>query len=148
MVTYHLSSLGWSPTNPRMVTSQKEVHFRLEIWHLGLTHKTTANNCHECSPTIPRMVTHHLKYGQKLSQKGSPIFQMMVTNFPQDGQTPSPWCSPTIQMYGYTPSSGLSPTNCKMVNQDSRPQFPGCLTKLRIRLQRSLACFIMKTIAE
>ena len=41
----HLPSLGWSPTNLRMVTHLKEVFthqrgacYRLEIWHLGLTH--------------------------------------------------------------------------------------------------------------
>ena len=36
----HLPSLGWSPTNPRMVTLQKEVYYRLGIWYLDLTHKT------------------------------------------------------------------------------------------------------------
>ena len=30
----------WSPTIPRMVTHQKEVYYRLGIWHLGLTYKT------------------------------------------------------------------------------------------------------------
>ena len=32
----HLPYLGWSPTNPRMVTHQKEVHYRLGIWYLDL----------------------------------------------------------------------------------------------------------------
>ena len=36
----HLPSLGWSSTNPRMVTHQKEVYYRLGIWHLDLTQKT------------------------------------------------------------------------------------------------------------
>ena len=27
----HLSSLGWSPTNPKMVTHQKKVYYRLII---------------------------------------------------------------------------------------------------------------------
>ena len=36
----HLPSLGWSPINPRMVTHQKEVYYRLGIWHLDLTQKT------------------------------------------------------------------------------------------------------------
>ena len=30
----YLPSLGWSPTNPRMVTHQKEVNYKLGIWHL------------------------------------------------------------------------------------------------------------------
>ena len=38
----HLPSLGWSPTNPWMVTHRKEVYYRHEIWHLNLTHKTEA----------------------------------------------------------------------------------------------------------
>ena len=33
----------------------KEVYYRLEIWHVDLTHKI------KTSPTIPGMVTHHPK---------------------------------------------------------------------------------------
>ena len=33
-------SLGGSPNNPMMVTHQKEVCYRLGIWHLNLSHKT------------------------------------------------------------------------------------------------------------
>ena len=36
----HLLSVGWSPPNPRMVTHQKEVYYRLGISDLDLTHKT------------------------------------------------------------------------------------------------------------
>ena len=36
----HIPSLGLSPTNPRMVTYQKELYYRLGIWLLGITHKT------------------------------------------------------------------------------------------------------------
>ena len=36
-----LSSLGWSATNPRMVTHQKKVYYILGIWHLYLSHKTS-----------------------------------------------------------------------------------------------------------
>ena len=35
----HLPSLGWSLTNPRMVTQLKEVYYRLKIWYLDLTYK-------------------------------------------------------------------------------------------------------------
>ena len=36
----HLPSVGWSPTNPRMVTHQKEVYYIVGIWHLEVTHKS------------------------------------------------------------------------------------------------------------
>ena len=39
MVGY-LLTLGWLPANPRMVTHQNEVYYRLGIWHVDLTHKT------------------------------------------------------------------------------------------------------------
>ena len=57
----HPQSLRGSPTNPRMVTNQKEVYYRHKIWHLNLTKFTKrkpGNNFHGWSPTIPRMVTH------------------------------------------------------------------------------------------
>ena len=38
----NLPSLGWSPTNSRMVTHQKEVYYIVEIWHLEFTHKSKA----------------------------------------------------------------------------------------------------------
>ena len=38
-----LPSLGWSPTNPRMVTLQKEVYYIVGIWHLEFTHKSKAS---------------------------------------------------------------------------------------------------------
>ena len=78
----HPPSLGWSPsnqrmvtyqkevdiprttTNPRMVTHLKEVYYRLRILNLDLTHKTNPiDNCLEWSPNIPRMVTHQPKDG-------------------------------------------------------------------------------------
>ena len=36
----HLIYLVWSPTNPRMVTHQKDINYTLEIWNLDFTHKT------------------------------------------------------------------------------------------------------------
>ena len=36
----NLSSRGWSPTNKRMVTQQKDENYRLGIWHLHFTCKT------------------------------------------------------------------------------------------------------------
>ena len=55
-----------------MVTHQKEVYYRLRIWHLDLTHKTKTrpdDNLYGWSPTIPRMVTHHPKDGHPTGRK-------------------------------------------------------------------------------
>ena len=58
MVTYYhlwedyLPMQGWSLTNPRMVTHQKEVYFKLEIWQLNITHKTNTRG------HLPWMVTY------------------------------------------------------------------------------------------
>ena len=49
----HLPSLGGSPTNPRMVTHQKEVYYRLGNWHLHITHDTNTRR------QLPSMVTYH-----------------------------------------------------------------------------------------
>ena len=65
----HPQSLRGSPTNPRMVTNQpkdgnpnKEVYFRLGIWHL---HKKLrlGDICHGQTPTIHRIVLHPPKDG-------------------------------------------------------------------------------------
>ena len=45
----HPPTQGWSPTNPRMVTHQKELLYTLEIRHLDITHQTK----------VPWMVTYH-----------------------------------------------------------------------------------------
>ena len=42
-----------------MVTHQKEVFYRLGIWHLDLTYKKKpGDNCYKWSCTVIRMVTH------------------------------------------------------------------------------------------
>ena len=61
----HLPSLGWSPTNPRMVNNQKEVYYKLGIWHLDLTHKKKAIQ-------LPWMVTYHPKDGHPQPKDGHP----------------------------------------------------------------------------
>ena len=48
----NLPSLGGSPTNPRVVTHQKEVFNRFYIWLLDLVHKT------KTKWLLPWMVTH------------------------------------------------------------------------------------------
>ena len=78
-----LPSLGWSPTNPRMVTLHKEVYYRLGIWHLDLPHKTktrmpTSTQAWSWSPTI-RMYTKDMD-GHLLSQGWSPTILRMVTH--------------------------------------------------------------------
>ena len=59
----HLPSIGWLPTNPRMVTHQKEVYYRHGIRHLNFTKQKPGNKFHGWSPTIPKMVTHQPKDG-------------------------------------------------------------------------------------
>ena len=92
---------------------------------------TTGENCHECSPTLPRIVAHHPMDGPLPSKICSLTFQKMVhrmvTNLIQDGKTPS---------------RGLSPTNCRMVNhhpwdgyhfsQDGHQPFLGSSTGLGV----------------
>ena len=36
----HIPSPGWSPTDPTMITHQREVYCSLGIWDLDLIHKT------------------------------------------------------------------------------------------------------------
>ena len=64
----HLPSLGWSHTNPTKVTHQKEVHYRLVIWHLDITHRT------KTFQQLPLMVTYiskddHPSKGGNILQK-------------------------------------------------------------------------------
>ena len=72
-----IPSLRGSPTNPRMVTNQpkdgplnKEVYYRLGIWHLHITPNETDMDGHlsslAWSPTNPRMVTHQKEVHNKL----------------------------------------------------------------------------------
>ena len=49
----HLPSLGGSPTDPRMVTHQKEVYYRLGIRQLHIINKTNTKR------QLPWMVTYH-----------------------------------------------------------------------------------------
>ena len=70
----YLSSLGWSPTNPRMVTHQKEVYYRLGFWQINFTDKkhpvTAAMDGHlpflGWSPTNPRMVNYQKEVHYRL----------------------------------------------------------------------------------
>ena len=67
----HPPSLGGSPTNPRMVTHQKEVYYRLKIWQLHFTHKTD---------------TRHAMEGHIPFRGGKPVNHGMVTYQSKDGQ--------------------------------------------------------------
>ena len=79
----HLLSLWWSPTNPRMVTHQKEVYYRLKIWQLNLTHrKTSSDSCHGWSPTILRRVTRQPWDGHPPIQEWSPCLAPFDTTWP------------------------------------------------------------------
>ena len=111
----HLSSLGWSPTSQRIVTHQKEVNRRLEIWHLPLTHKTNTRW------QLWWIVTYHSRNGHPLSKGWSPTNQnlpegsvllalnlahrfnsqnqdhWMVSHPPKDGHPPTQGWLPTIK---------------------------------------------------
>ena len=78
----HISSLrwppptqGWSPTNLRMVTNQKEVYYRLWILKLHITHKTNTRW------QLPWMVTYHSCEGHPQTQGWSPTNPRMVIPF-------------------------------------------------------------------
>ena len=70
----HLPSTGWSPTNPRMVTHQKEVKYRLRIRHLDLTHKPKTR----CM--LSWMITYHPKDGHPPTKGWSPNRRKYTTD--------------------------------------------------------------------
>ena len=67
----HLPCLGGFLANPRIITHQKEVYYRLGIKHLDLTHKS--------------------KTRRQLS--------LIFTYHPQDGHTPTKGWSPIRRKY-------------------------------------------------
>ena len=112
---------GWSATIPRMVTHhskgahplskiyQKELCYRLEIWHLDFTQKIKTRWSGDgqppsprWSPNIPRMVTHHPESTRRRVYCRLGIWHIDLTNkiktrwSAMDGQPPSPGWSPTI----------------------------------------------------
>ena len=102
----HLPSLGWSPTNSRMVTHQKEVHYRLGIWHIDLR---PGDNCQEWSPTIPRMVTPQPKDGHSLTGSIIQTRNLALRLNSQDKD------QVTTARNGHLSSRVWSPTNLRMV---------------------------------
>ena len=70
----HLSLLGWSPTNPRMVTHQKEVYYRHGIWQLHITHKTNTRW------QLPWMVPYHSCEGHPQTQGWSATIRKRTTD--------------------------------------------------------------------
>ena len=105
MVNGHLPCLGGFPptqggslTNPRMITHQKELYFRLGIWHLDFTHKTK------------RRVTHQPKDGHP--PEGS-VLQTWNLALRLNSQNKSQM---TTSMDGHLPSLGGSPTNPRMID--------------------------------
>ena len=122
----HLPSLGWLPTNPRMVTHHNEVNYKLRIWHSNLTNKnktrnlalrlnsqdkdqvTIVRNGHlpflGCSPPNPRMVTFWKEIYNRLG-----IWHLDLTH-----KTKPRWQLPGMVTYhqgdGHPPTQGWSPT--------------------------------------
>ena len=97
----HLLSLRWSPTNQKMVTHQKEVCYRLRIWHVDLYKQLwPGDNCQEWAPTILSIVTH-------LSEDGHPpeVSMLQIRN---DDKL-------TTARNGHLPSLAWSPTNPRMI---------------------------------
>ena len=64
----HPTTNGWSPTNPRMVTHQKEVYYRLGNNTL-LTKLTPGDNHYGRSPTIPWRVSCQHEDGHPPTQE-------------------------------------------------------------------------------
>ena len=79
---------------------QQTWNFELRLNSQNSDQVTTAMDGHPpspwWSPTISRMVTQHLKYGNQNSKGWSPSFQRTVTHHPQDGHSTSKGWSPTI----------------------------------------------------
>ena len=71
----HLPCLGLSPTNPRMVTHQKEAYYRHGIWQIHITHKTNTRW------QLPWMVPYHSCEGHPQTQGWSPTNPRMVIPF-------------------------------------------------------------------
>ena len=62
--------MDWSPTLPRMVTHQKEDHYRHGIWYFELSHKTNPMDgplpSLGWSPTNQRRANHQKKVYYRL----------------------------------------------------------------------------------
>ena len=109
----HLPSLGWSPTNPRMVTNQKEVYYKLGIWHLDLTHKKKAIQ-------LPWMVTYHPKDVHPQPKDGHPPEESVVQTWnlairfnSQNESQVSTWMVTYHPYDGHPPTQGWSPDRRK-----------------------------------
>ena len=127
-------SLGWSSTNPWMVTNQKEVHFKLGIGPIDITHKINSRW------QLLWMVTYHPQDGYNSSLGWSPTLKNMVTNLPEDGHPFSKGLSPTIptvvthhthdgpppypRWSGHPPYSRWSPTIPTMVTHHPKEGHP------------------------
>ena len=109
----HLPSLGWSPTNPRMVNNQKEVYYKLGIWHLDLTHKKKAIQ-------LPWMVTYHPKDVHPQPKDGHPPEESVVQTWnlairfnSQNESQVSTWMVTYHPYDGHPPTQGWSPDRRK-----------------------------------
>ena len=112
---------GWSPIIPR-IAHQKEVYYRLGIWHFDLTHKT--NNRGQLS----WIFTYRPQDGHPTSKIWLLTFPKMGTHFPKDGHQPSQdgyplsssgW-APTIQRCGCTKSLGMVITISRIVKSPTQ----------------------------
>ena len=101
-----------------MVTHQKEVYYKLGIWHLDLTHKTKAKQ------QLPWMVTYHPKDSHPQPKDGHPpggnvvqTWNLALEFFSQNE------IQVTASMDGHLLSLGLSPTNPWMVTHQKEVHY-------------------------
>ena len=108
--------------HPLSEINQKEVDYRLEIWHLGLSHGDICYPSPGWSTTIKvwlpiifGMVTEHPQDTHQPFQGRSPTIQRMLINYPKDGHPYLQCWSPTIPWmviynpkYSQPPYEGLS----------------------------------------
>ena len=108
-------SLGGSPNNPMMVTHQKEVYYRLGIWHLHITYKTNTRW------QLPWMITYHSLDGHPPTLGWLPTkwkctrgFDLAIALYSQN------WHQVTTAGWsyydGHPPNQGYG-----MVNQEGQP---------------------------
>ena len=118
----HPSTQRWSPTNPRMVTHQKEVYYRLGMCiYTFLSKLTLVDNCHGWSPTIHRMVPHRPKDGHPLTWRWSPTRRKCtrqgICHLDLTHKTKTRWQLQWMVIHnpweGHPPTQGWSPTRRK-----------------------------------
>ena len=119
----HLPSLGGSPTNPRMVTHQKEVYYRLGNWHLHITHDTNTRW------QLPSMVTYHYLDGHPPTLGWSPTRRKCTTDMEFGNYTLLTKLTPGDNCHGWSPTI---PVRVTRRPKDGHPPTQGWLSHLAL----------------